>query len=223
MTNRSRKEFLMFDPNETLRTLSKARPIFHSEADFQHALAWEIHRTLPMYSIRLECALSPGQSDHLDILVTGRDDLFAIELKYKTRALFGTFAGELFWLKDHSAQDCGRYDFLKDVQRLESFISTRKLKCKAYAILLTNDSSYWKPAGSGSTVDASFRLHECRAVHGTLSWASTAAKGTIKGREEPIVLRGTYQLTWQDYYEAANVSTGGSYTRFRYLLVEVIQ
>lgn len=213
----------MIDPNETLKTLSKARPIFHSEADFQHALAWEIHRQLPRYSTRLEYPSFPGQSDHLDILVSGRDDLFAIELKYKTRALFGTFAGELFWLKDHSAQDHGRYDFLKDVQRLESFISARKLECKAYAILLTNDSSYWKLARSGSTVDANFRLHEGRMVHGTLSWASTAAKGTIKKREEPIVLRGTYQLTWQGYYEAENVSAGGSYTRFRYLMVEVTQ
>jgi hypothetical protein len=176
-----------------------------------------------MYSVRLEYPLSPGQSDHLDILVSGKDALFAIEVKYKTRALHETSAGEFFWLKDHSAQDCGRYDFLKDVQRLESFISTKKLQCKGYAILLTNDSLYWKPAAGSSTVDASFRLHEGRMVQGTLSWAPTAAKGTIKGREEPIVLRGTYQLAWQDYSEAASGSVGGSRTRFRYLLVEVNQ
>jgi hypothetical protein len=37
-----------------LTALAKQRPIFHSEADFQHAIAWEIHKHLPRASVRLE-------------------------------------------------------------------------------------------------------------------------------------------------------------------------
>ena len=37
-----------------LTALAKQRPIFHSEADFQHAIAWEMHKHLPRASVRLE-------------------------------------------------------------------------------------------------------------------------------------------------------------------------
>jgi hypothetical protein len=34
---------LSFDLPHLMDALAAQRPIFHSEADFQHALAWEIH------------------------------------------------------------------------------------------------------------------------------------------------------------------------------------
>lgn len=37
----------------TLQSLSTDRPIFHSEHDFQHALAWAIHERVPNAHIRL--------------------------------------------------------------------------------------------------------------------------------------------------------------------------
>ena len=37
-----------------MRELAQRRPIFHSEADFQHALAWEIHALHTDCQIRLE-------------------------------------------------------------------------------------------------------------------------------------------------------------------------
>jgi hypothetical protein len=33
---------MIFEVAEILSRLAKKRPIFHSEADFQHALAWEV-------------------------------------------------------------------------------------------------------------------------------------------------------------------------------------
>ena len=32
--------------SDALEALAEQRPIFHSEADFQHAIAWEIHKLL---------------------------------------------------------------------------------------------------------------------------------------------------------------------------------
>ncbi len=43
----------------------------------------------------------------------------AIELKYKTRHLLGIVGGEIYDLGDQAAQDLGRYDFFKDIERLE--------------------------------------------------------------------------------------------------------
>ena len=44
----------MIDITDVLDELSKNRPVFHSEADFQHALGWKIHEKYPDFNIRLE-------------------------------------------------------------------------------------------------------------------------------------------------------------------------
>jgi len=210
----------MIDLHHMLKTLCECRPVFHSEADFQHALAWHIHEQWPKYSLRLEYHLSPGNRDHLDVLIFNEHNQMAIELKYKTRSLFVPISGEVFWLRDHGAQDQGRYDFLDDIQRLERFVSEHDNRT-GYAILLTNDGSYWNPPRNASTVDASFRIHEGRVLNGILSWGHTASKGTTKDRVKPITIEGTYKLTWQEYHEVeANTHVEGA-RRFKYLIVKV--
>jgi hypothetical protein len=81
---------LDFPVSSVLTELAKQRPIFHSEADFQHAIAWEIHKHLPRASVRLE---RPVEVSHLHkriyvgIWIEQDGDILAIELKYKTREL----------------------------------------------------------------------------------------------------------------------------------------
>ena len=36
----------MFDISDLLTGLAESRKVFHSEADFQHALAWQIHQVM---------------------------------------------------------------------------------------------------------------------------------------------------------------------------------
>ena len=111
---------------QILQELSQIRPVFHSEADFQHALAWEIHRALPDSQLRLEFVPPWLESrPHLEIWVQRGLDALAIELKYKTRKIIAMNGDELLFLQDHSAQDLGRYDFLKDIQRLEDVVSSK--------------------------------------------------------------------------------------------------
>jgi hypothetical protein len=131
-------------PIETIiKELQKERPVFHSEADFQHAVAWEIHRHHPTSAVRLEVDRGTAeQREHLDILVKDSDRTCAIELKYKTRKLDTVFGGERFHLRNHGAQDIGRYDFIKDIVRFERFV-IGNANSVGYAIFLTNDDSYW--------------------------------------------------------------------------------
>ena len=210
----------MIDLHHILKTLCEYRPVFHSEADFQHALAWHIHEQWPKYSLRLEYHLSPGKRDRLDVLIFNEHNQMAIELKYKKKRLFAPIGGEIFSLKDDGAQDQGRYGFLEDIQRLERFVS-QHANTTGYAILLTNDTLYWNPPRSTSTVDASFRIHEGRVIHGALSWASRASAGTTKGMEKPITIEGKYKLIWQDYCEIESHEYVKGYRKFRYLLVKV--
>ena len=138
-------------------------------------------------------------------------------MKYKTRGLELEQDDEPFVLRDQSAQDQGRYDFLLDIQRLEFLRSTLE-QCKAgYAVLLTNDSSYWKVPTHRDTVDADFRVHEGREISGALAWSARASSGTVGGRRSPIQIRGSYPLRWQEYSSFA----GKSYGSFRYLAVSV--
>jgi len=206
----------VIDIGDILRTLAQQRPLFHSEADFQHAFAWEIHRRLPDASVRLEFPFQVGgKSAHLDIWIAQRDTALAIELKYKTRKFSVEFASEKFNLLNQSAQDVGRYDFLKDIQRLEQIVADRP-GTVGYAILLTNESLYWRPQKDSSQQDTAFRLHQGRVVYGQLKWQETAGLGSTEGRTNPITLRSEYSLNWEDYSRFNNPMTS-----FRYLQVVV--
>lgn len=203
------------DLEEVLRVLSEERPVFHSEADFQYALAWKIHQTYPDDSIRLEKpTLSNSEEIHVDIVVIDGDSAVPIEIKYKTREARIVSRGEEYRLKNQSAEDQGRYDFLKDISRIERIPGLRY----GFALFLTNDESYWGlPKEVRDTVDWAFRIHEGRNVAGRLAWGEGASAGTTAGgRDKPIEIMNEHILSWKDY---SNLSFPRG--RFRYLLVMV--
>jgi len=200
-----------------LTSLAIKRPIFHSEADFQHTLAWELRERDPECVMRLE--YKPPhfiERAYLDIWARRNDTVMAIELKYKTRRLSVTLGEEDFDLKDQSAQDLGRYDFVKDLQRLEKVVSGRE-STVGYGVFLTNDSAYWTPPRDTQTVDADFRVHQGRIVTGELRWGPGASAGTMHSREQAILLTGVYKFDWQDYSRPFK----GPYGTFRYVVARV--
>jgi hypothetical protein len=202
---------------EVLSVLAKKRPVFHSEADFQHAFAWEIHQKLPTASVRLELPVqAKNKFLHIDVWVAAQGAILAVELKYKTRGLSVQIGDEQYRLRDHSAQDIGRYDFMKDIQRLEQ-VAVAHQNITGYAILLTNDSAYWVEPANHSTVDANFRIHDGRIVEGVLAWGAKASDGTKKDREQPLELQGKYLLQWVDYSHPSSARYG----EFRSMVVKV--
>lgn len=203
------------DLNSALKGLARTRPIFHSEADFQHALAWQLQTMFPNASIRLEVPFRRvgGSAEYVDLLVIHEGKRWAIELKYKTRSFKSQINGESFDLQSHSAHDLGRYDFLADVQRLERFVNDARADAGA-AILLTNDSAYWLRPSRAGTIDEQLRLSEGRAVSGPMGWLAHASTGTTKGRTGLIDLRSRYQCKWMPY-APSQMSPGAT---FRYML-----
>ena len=205
----------MLDIHDSLATLAMNRPVFHSEADFQHALAWQIQQLCPDAKIRLEFPVAGESQRHLDISLRHGEEYFLLELKYKTRGLKATVSDEAFHLRDQGAQPLGRYDYLKDIERLEAML-VEQVGNRGYAILLSNDHGYWRQSGS-YTVDAAFRLHEGSRVKSLRHWGPNASPGTTSGREDPISLRGNYRNQWRDYAQVTE--DGGGH--FRYLLHEI--
>lgn len=206
----------MLDIHDVMAQLAVERPVFHSEADFQHALAWAIHRRLPDAAVRLELPHAlPHRPIHLDLWVRHADVAVAIELKYATRTFVADIGGEEYALKNHGAQDILRYDFIKDIQRVEQIVAGRD-GVTGYAILLTNDPLIWRQ-GKDTSIDAAFHLWEGRTLSETVGWAAHAGAGTTKGRETPLTLHGAYDLRWRDYSEPDPARD----VRFRYLAVQV--
>jgi hypothetical protein len=200
--------------DELLAGVAKERPVFHSEADFQHSLAWQLHLQFPAAQIRLERVISRL---HIDIYCEIDNQEYVLELKYKTRAAHFTLAGEEFNLQNHSAYPPSRYDFVKDIERLETVVHSSERLMSGFAVLLTNDKAYWSDPGRMSGISAAFSIHEGQRVFGEVDWRPTASAGTKKNREEPIKLAAEYLLRWRDYSKLdVRVES-----HFRYLCVPV--
>jgi hypothetical protein len=194
--------------------LQKERFLFHSEADFQHALAWEIQRYHRSAKVRLEINLvgSLEPREATDILVKDGEMCYAIELKYRKKKIDVECSNEKFCLREHSATDEGRYYFVEDICRLEHLVETRDSTI-GYAIFLTNDTAYWKVQQKRKQPpnDQMFRIHEGCVLKETLSW------GKPLKRRAPLTLKGSYGINWDDY---STVGTEGA-GKFRYIILKV--
>jgi hypothetical protein len=201
------------DLEELLAKLAATRPLFHSEADFQLALAWQAHLLNPVLEVRLEYRpVGLSGREYLDVLLRSPTGASALELKYPTRALTAEERGERFELRNQGAQDITRYDVIKDVARVERIVSGGGADDGA-AVVLTNDAGYWRESFR-ETIDRELRLHEGRLLSGDVGWTPHAGAGITRGRETRHALSGSYALRWRGF---SRVSTH----EFRYLAVHV--
>lgn len=200
-----------------LEHLASTRPIFHSEADFQHALAWQIQVENPAARVRLETR--PQRGIHLDLFVRLSDERIAIELKYLVARFEGVVGGEVFDLPNQGAHDISRHDVVKDVVRVERLLATG-LADSGWVIALSNDSNYWRPGTKVDPIDAMFRLHDGKSLSGVLQWNPRAGEGTTRGRDQPLPLQNVYTCGWSEY--ATVISAAGRAVPFRHLAFAVV-
>jgi hypothetical protein len=200
-----------------MAALATKRPVFHSEADFQHSLAWELHLRMPGADVRLETRLSPDSSERLDLLFEQDSFRLAVELKYPLEALVADVDSEYFELKSAGAWDIPRFAFIWDVVRLERFVAAGGADAGA-AVLLSNANTLWeqRPPRAGAA-DTNYRLYDGRELAGRLGWTGTAM--WWKGKHPEFVeLTGSYLLTWRPYSTVAGKGRG----EFRWTAAVVI-
>jgi hypothetical protein len=181
---------------ESLRT---KRTVFHSEADLQFALAWHIQRLHPAAEVRLEYPSSLDTNKYIDILVRLDGKAIPIELKYKTKKVSLSVDGESFPLKNHVAHDTGCYDLVKDISRIESMAGTMEGCAYGYVLWVTNDPYYWTGPKSQKAGYVMFSVHEGAVKSGSMRWSEHLGKGTIRGREDALHLRGSYDIRWHEF------------------------
>ncbi|NYZ11606.1 hypothetical protein HL658_03520 [Azospirillum sp. RWY-5-1] len=207
------------DIQEIMRRLATSRPVFHSEADFQHAFAWTVRELHPAAGVRLEYKPAiAGPRPEIDIWLRLGERIVAVELKYLTSKLEAVMDGETFRLANQNALPIRRYDCVADIERLERVVEAfgGQSLIEGYAVVLTNTRSCWLGGSDAGTIDAAFRLPEGRRLSGSLAWGERAAAGTRRNREHAVVLKGSYVAAWRDY----SVVPGTNGT-FRYLLNSV--
>lgn len=207
---------MIFSLDSVMDELKKERKIFHSEADFQFSLAWKIKEIYPTCSIRLEYCLSLEKKIYIDVVVKYNDKVYPIELKYKSKKVLVLDNGEQFNLKNHGAQDLGKYDFVKDIKRIEDFSLVFPDFDKGFVIWLTNDKNYWQAPKTTNHFYSQFSVHDGNVKRGNLMWIGNPGLGTIKGRESGIDLKGEYRIVWKPYS-----SFDVNKTEFKYSLIEV--
>jgi hypothetical protein len=204
----------LFDLERVLSVLSNERPIFHSEAYFQHALAWTMQCEYPSAKIRLEKRILGSRAMYLDLWMELQGQRHAIELKHQVCALEVEHGGERYSLKNQGAEDNLGYDFARDIARLEE-IKALGEATHGWAVLLTNESLCWRqPRGERECNKDAFRLHEGAVLAGQLSWRKEYQNNE---RAVPIHLKGAYTCCWKPF----SVVQGAGPNEFRYLMLAV--
>lgn len=143
---------------------------FYNECEFQMYLALFLkekgYKIFLEYSVPIDCEkvqkeikrrekigeslpFSNREKMDIDIVIEKDKFFYPIELKYKTKSIqidlsrFGEDLKDSKFLKDQGAIPRGRYDFWKDVARLEFIKESFKQKiCKGFCVFLTNDRKY---------------------------------------------------------------------------------
>lgn len=115
---------------------------------------------------------------YIDIVVKKDQEYCLIELKYKTKEIasqkidrFGESLGNETILKNQSAQNYGKYNFWKDVRRIELVTEKFKNVKGGLAIFLTNDQSYLK--GKENSACSKFSMNDGVCHEKDKDWTNT--------------------------------------------------
>lgn len=201
-----------FDLHAAMQSLAQRRPVLRPRRDFNHALAAEIQLHYPHASVSHS---NPVGGSWKVLQIRLGHEVIGIKPRYHTAYLHCIVNEEAFQLKNQAAQNLARYDVLRDLMRVERLVLQGAFT-RGYVVFLTNDAQFWQPPVRRDTCDADFRLHEGRVLEGTLRWGAHTGAGTMRGREQPIVLKGQYRCSWQSYSVVPYHKNGV----FRYLLLE---
>ena len=262
MTNLKGKDF---DIDSIMCELQNKRKVFHSEDDLKFSLATVIQRQYKYAEVRLERPMeikmvkkADVSNDitkpiSIDITVSLGNDVFYLELKYKTKKLSKDFEkkwaddikDDVYSLKDQGACDIGRFLFRKDIYRLEQAIKKPpNSNCKGYFIVITNDPGYSEDISKKTRLGKMYSFHDNKELVALdPGWNYKQDNGTyvcshkhpkddkhwtcISDRAFKLDLKqgNKYKVEWKPYFpEEKEIKTDEDKKEaFRYCIVEVNQ
>lgn len=186
------------------------------EAQLQYELAVELGKSYPNAKIFFEYPATDKSSTkriYYDLVIVENDTYYVIELKYKTKDENVSIYGVSYTLKNHAAQDLGRFDYLKDVSRIENFsANTNKNFGGGFAVIVTNDSTYWEKDGAKCIYKEFAVKNGVTISKGDKNWVNGTKESSVgKDRINGLTLLKDYSVKWQPIAD----------TSFEYLILEI--
>lgn len=208
---------------DVVQFLSGESVLFSNESDLQLRLSCylkhsghydrvEVEYYVPYQELqRLNASLTtanfPWDSDlYIDIVVEKDGQFVPIELKYPTKDIWGAFTrfgvavtAKVPMLKNQGAQDIVRYNYWKDVRRIEALRQAyAETIVGGLAVLVTNDSSYQNNPTNPNVGYANFSIKNGRTVtqpqNRNMSWQN----GVSVAKKHPsFQIDGSYSIHWQ--------------------------
>lgn len=193
------------------------KSIFYNERDLQMHLALYLDKSRHYDNVDVEyyvpeSVLKPeyvwDSEMKVDIVVSKDGNFVPIELKYKTKEIkngsldrFGKVCKGIQIVKNQAAQNLAKYDFWKDVRRIEILKSKFRNIEGGICLFLTNDQSYQKEPNNSAkckSFSMSQGLH-----HRDKSWQGKQEK-EIASRPN-FKVEKEYAIKWaqtqnNDYY-----------------------
>ena len=210
--------------DKILQNLSHRRPVFHSEADFQHELAiwiqsagWDVRLEVP----RPIAVNQASMTAEIDLLIRKNGEWTAIELKYVKKSTHVVHGDEQFHLAGSWGTNLSRFDCWADYRRIESIVAAGHAQ-QGHAVFLTNVAPAWnKDVGPTRNLASMFSLHEGRTVPAgsSLNWTpATPTAGSVSAKRlppyAPVLVSRAQACRWTDYSQLGQ--PGGT---FRYLML----
>lgn len=194
---------------DLLAFLEDCNELFFNERDFQMHLAVCLRNTrhyddvdveyfVPYQELNGYKGIWGTEQLRLDVVVSKDGVYVPIELKYKTKSVsrqlprFGEHLSESIpVMKSQGAQDLGRYNFWKDVRRVEMVRGRFKAVPGGFAVFMTNDKAYLTGPREES-IDALFSMKEGK--HETLKrWSKTTGTAASNPNFE---VEKEYSINW---------------------------
>lgn len=198
--------------------------LMFNEIDFQMHLAIFLRSSGRYDDVDVEYSLPRTLIDdydwksnlRIDIVVSRGGEYCPVELKYPTKGVtreikrFGKFFPDTVVMKNQGAQDLVRYNFWKDVRRIELLRRIFESVHGGIAVLLTNDVSYARPVRETSA-NAPFSTHDGKRWYGgVMDWNGNSS---LRVDHPPFTLDGSYTTHWT----AAKIDG----IEFKYTIVKV--
>lgn len=174
--------------------------LFSNERQFQLEFAWRLREK--GYTVLLEVLEDSAEKNYVDIVVELDENQYvAIELKYTTmqKKLDYHIGGKIIHTYSQGAGDERRYEYLKDIQRIEKLMNKKNVfeqknahVVKGYAIIMTNDGYSMKDGEDTKYKEIALNRNR-KLPNKEMSFE------VGKKNKSPIVLEGDYVCNWMEY------------------------
>ena len=202
---------MVIEVEEDIRNfLKQQKELLFNEFDFQMQLAIYLRNTKKYDDVESEYYIPTKNIDllkdydwdsnmRIDLVVRKGKEYLPIELKYVTKKVirdyerFGMQIRNMEILKNQAAQDIRRYDFWKDVRRVELVKNIFPAVKNGLAVFLTNDPSYTKDPQINSACYPFSMSGNTDIGGGIMDWNGNTATGKD---HTAFKLEGVYKLKW---------------------------